>query len=370
MEDAAARESKYQDGQILRFIRVRFPGHAHSYPFILGRRSLSYGQKVMALSDRGMTLGYVNSFSYEVPYSEELEPVRTISRVASEQDELSVGSQEGREKEMEDLCKDFITRHKLDMNLTHVELTGYGKKAVFYFTAPKRVDFRDLLKDLVSEFKIRVELRQISVRERAAALGGLGPCGRSLCCSTFLKQYGNVSIKMAKLQNLSLTPGKLNGLCGQLKCCLSYEEDVYLEKRNRLPREQQLIETANGDRGKVLRLHVFEEQFDMLTERGVIRRYHCQQFDAQKSPLQDWKMPENFEHISHETSQVVGPEVAPPPTPQGEHRQERHQNQRPEREQGRQEKHQEKHQDQRQKRALKTQKNNPFKNRRRKRNKS
>ena len=301
------KNSKYQDGQILRFIRVRFPGHAHSYPFILGRRQLSYGQKVMALSDRGMTVGYVNSFPYEVAYSGELEPVRTISRIALEEDELATGTQEGQEKEIEVLCKELIKKHQLEMNLTHVELTGYGKKAVFYFTAPQRVDFRGLVRDLVSQLKMKIELRQISVRERAAALGGLGPCGRALCCSTFLKSYGNVSIKMAKVQNLTLVPSKLNGLCGQLKCCLSYEEEVYQEKRDRLPQENQLIEVANGDRGKVLHLHVFGEQFDMLTDRGVIRRYHYNQYQPKKyqSPA-DWKMSEEFNHVSYETSQVIG----------------------------------------------------------------
>ena len=300
------KNSKYQDAQILRFIRVRFPGHAHSYPFVLGRRHLSYGQKVLALSDRGMAVGYVNSFPYEVPYNEKLGPIRTISRIASEEDECSVSTQGSLEKEMEVLCKELIKKHQLEMNLTHVELTGYGKKVVFYFTAPQRVDFRDLVRNLVSELKIKIELRQISARERAAAMGGLGPCGRALCCSTFLNQYGNISIKMAKVQNLSLVPSKLNGLCGQLKCCLSYEEDVYQEKRSRLPQEDQLIETANGDRGKVLRLHILKEQFDMLTDQGVIRRYHCDQFQKEgHQPPSDWTMPERFNHVSHETTQVI-----------------------------------------------------------------
>ena len=389
------RPPKYQEGQTLRLIRVRFPGHAHSYPFLLGKRALSYGQKVMALSDRGMAIGYVNSFPYEVPYQDKLAPIRTISRVATKEDEINIGKEEGQEKEMEDRCKELIKKHHLEMNLTHVELTGYGKKVVFYFTAPQRVDFRGLVRDLTSQLRMRVELRQISTRERAAALGGLGPCGRALCCSTFLKRYGNVSIKMAKVQNLALIPSKLNGLCGQLKCCLSYEEDVYQEKRGRLPKEQQLIQTANGDQGKVLRLHIIEEQFDMLTEKGVIRRYHWQQFNPQKYPLPpQWKLPENFEHISHDTSQVIGlvaksstgpsPFAAktaveePLPTTNKVSNQDQSQN--------RQNRKQRPKQDQRQdqqnsskktntqpssspeQRALKTQKNNPF-NKKRKRSK-
>lgn len=330
---------RFQDGQMLRFIRVRFPGHTHSYPFLLGRRHLSYGQKVMALSDRGMTLGYVNSFPYEIPYQKQLEPVRTIARIAGDDDRLSAGTQEGREKEMENCCKDLIQHHQLNMNLTHVELTGYGKKAVFYFTAPQRVDFRGLVRDLTAQLKMRIELRQINVRERAAALGGLGPCGRALCCSTFLGRYGNVSMKMAKVQNLSLAPSKLNGLCGQLKCCLSYEEKVYQEKRNQLPREGQLIAAANGDRGKVLRLHLLNEEFDMLTDRGTIRRYHCEQFDPKKFSLpSEWKMPEHFDHISQETSEVVRHRV---PSPEEESSSEQ-----PD--------------DLHQQRVAKTQRNNPF----------
>ena len=302
------RDSGYEDGQILRFIRVRFPGHAHSYPFVLGkRRHLPYGQKVLALSDRGMAIGYVNSFPYEVPYSEKIGPIRTISRVASQEDESSVSTERGREKEMETLCKELIKKHQLEMNLTHVEFTGYGKKVVFYFTAPQRVDFRDLVRNLVSELRMKIELRQIGARERAAAMGGLGPCGLALCCSTFLNRYGNISIKMAKVQNLSLVASKLNGLCGQLKCCLSYEEDVYQEKRSRLPQEDQLIQTMNGDRGKVLRLHVLKEQFDVLTDRGVIRRYYYNQFEKEKHRMpDDWKMPEKLNHVSHETTQVIG----------------------------------------------------------------
>ena len=303
----SAQAAQLEGGEALKFIRVRFPGHTHSYPFLLGHRRLVYGQKVVALSDRGMAVGYVNSFPYEVPYSEKLNPIRTISKIATTEDELNAGTQDGQEREMEESCKGLIKKHQLEMNLTHVELTGYGKKVVFYFTAPQRVDFRGLVRDLVSALKIRVELRQISARERAAALGGLGPCGQSLCCSTFLKQYGNVSIKMAKVQNLTLVPSKLNGLCGQLKCCLAYEEEVYQEKRGRLPKEGQLIATANGDRGKVLRLHPLAEQFDLLTEQGVIRRYHWQQYHPQQYPLPtEWSLPKNFPHISHETSEIIG----------------------------------------------------------------
>lgn len=295
-------ENQYKEDEPLTFIRVRFLGHNRSYPFLLGKRKLSYGQKVVAMSERGMAIGYINSFPYKVPYSKDLEPILTISRAARDDDFLTDPSEEKKkEGECKTTCEELIAKHQLNMTLTHVELTAYGKKLVLYFIAPQRVDFRALLKDLISTLRLKVELRQISSRERASALGGIGSCGRALCCSTFLKRYGNVSMKMAKVQNLSLTPIKINGLCGQIKCCISYEEETYREKRTRLPKENEFIQTATGDRGKVLRLMILEENFDMLTDQGVVRRYRAEDYEPQKYTLpSDWKMPEKFEYISHE----------------------------------------------------------------------
>ena len=176
---------------------------------------------------------------------------------------------------------------------------------MFYFVAPARVDFRGLVKDLVGELKLRIELRQISVRDRSASMGALGPCGRELCCSSFLSRYGNVSIKMAKNQNLTLNYSKLNGVCGQLKCCLQYEDEVYHQKRKKLPPEGSFVETTNGDKGKIFRLHILSEQFDVLTERGKIKRY-TQSYFKRKLKRSDVNMPERFENISDETNTVLG----------------------------------------------------------------
>jgi hypothetical protein len=192
------------------------------------------------------------------------------------------------------------------MNITHVEFTQFGKKAVFYFNAPSRVDFRELVKRLVSELKIRIELRQISVRDRTAALGAIGVCGLQTCCSSFLRNYGNVSIKMPKNQNLALIPSKINGVCGQLKCCMRYEDDVYTEKRKKLPKEGTMAETLNGDKGKVLRLQLLIEQFDMLTDKGQKRRYSSNQYTPGQKPPKDWKFPTEFRHIVDETYEVIG----------------------------------------------------------------
>lgn len=299
--------SRFKDGEKLTMIRVRFPGNARSFPFLTGKRRFSYGQKVVAMSDRGMTVGYVNSFPYEVIFNKSMLPMRSIAKVATQEDIKAQIEFRDSEKKAEVLCLHLIEKYQLDMVLTHVEFTQFGKKAVFYFNAPARVDFRDLVKDLVFDLKMRIELRQISVRDRAAALGSVGACGLQTCCSTFLKNYGNVSIKMAKNQNLALIPTKLNGVCGQIKCCIRYEDDVYIDKRKNLPREGSFIKVANGDRGKVQKLNVLVEQFEMLTDAGIRRCYSANQYNPKESDLgSDYRFPEYFDNIINETQSVIG----------------------------------------------------------------
>lgn len=305
-QEAENREdSRFKEGQILRFVRVRFPGNSRSFAFLVGKRRIEYGQKVVAMSDRGMAVGYVNSFPYDVPFNKSMLPVRSISKVAMEEDIIKDKDAYHQQKNAENICNDLIEQYQLDMHLTHVEFTSFGKKAVFYFIAPARVDFRDLVKDLVGRLKTRIELRQISVRDRSASVGGLGPCGRELCCSSFLTKYGNVGIKMAKNQDLTLNFSKLNGVCGQLKCCLQYEDEVYREKRSRLPKEGDIISTHTGEIGRVDRLHLLSEQFVMMTNRGVRKRYVV---DLYKDTLnkEEANFPREFESVSDETFKVVG----------------------------------------------------------------
>ena len=308
-EQTAERENRedtrFKEGQILRFVRVRFPGNSRSFPFLIGKRRIEYGQKVVAMSDRGMAVGYVNSFPYEVPFNKSMLPVRSISKVAGEEDIIKDKDAYHQQKNAENICNDLIEEFRLDMQLTHVEFTSFGKKAVFYFIAPARVDFRDLVRDLVGKLKTRIELRQISVRDRSASIGGIGPCGRELCCSSFLTKYGNVGIKMAKNQDLTLNFSKLNGVCGQLKCCLQYEDDVYREKRARLPKEGDYITTHTGEMGRVDRLHLLSEQFVMMTNRGIRKRYVV---DLYKETLdkETANFPKEFDSVSDETHKVIG----------------------------------------------------------------
>ncbi len=305
--DNHTEDTKFNDGEVIKLVRVRFPGNAKSFPFLIGKRKFMYGQKVMAMSDRGMTLGYINSLPYEVPFEKNMLPLKSISKVATDEDVLEQRSYYLKEKEAENFCKNLIEKHKLDMNLTHVEFIQFGKKAVFYFNAPARVDFRNLVKELVADLKMRIELRQISVRDRAAAIGAIGVCGLQTCCSSFLKNYGNVSIKMAKNQNLALIPSKINGICGQIKCCIKYEDDVYSQKRTLLPKEGIFLKARNGDIGRVQKLHLLVEQFDMITDKGQIRRYAVNQFVKDDcKPPKDWKFPNDLRHIVNETSTVIG----------------------------------------------------------------
>lgn len=305
-EDRENREdSRFKEGQILRFVRVRFPGNSRSFPFLVGKRRIEYGQKVVAMSDRGMAVGYVNSFPYDVAFNKSMLPIRSIAKIATDEDIVKDQEAYRQQKNAEIICNELIEHFKLDMQLTHVEFTSFGKKAVFYFIAPARVDFRDLVKELVGRLKTRIELRQISVRDRSASVGGLGPCGRELCCSSFLTKYGNVGIKMAKNQDLTLNFSKLNGVCGQLKCCLQYEDEVYKEKRSRLPKEGDIIITHTNEIGRVDRLYLLSEQFVMLTNRGVRKRFVVDLF---KDTLNkdEANFPQEFDSISDETHKIIG----------------------------------------------------------------
>jgi cell fate regulator YaaT (PSP1 superfamily) len=302
--------TRFAQGEMLRFVKVRFPGNSRAFAFMIGNRYFAYGQKVVAMSDRGMAVGYINSFPYEVAFQEHMLPVRSIAKVATDDDLKEERENYAKERQAERACIKYIDRYRLDMTLTHVQFIQFGKKAVFYFNAPTRVDFRDLVKDLVGELRMRIELRQISVRDRTAALGGLGACGLQTCCSSFLTQYGQVSIKMAKNQNLALVPSKINGVCGQLKCCIKYEDDVYSHKRTLLPRDNSVIRALNGDLGRVTKIHVLEEQFEMITSEGKIRLYSKEMFDPKAPAEKAENFPRQFEHVVNEKSTLITPPPA------------------------------------------------------------
>ena len=304
--EGASRGHPWKEGERLTFVRVRFPGNTRSFPFLVGKRYFQYGQKVLAMSDRGMDVGYINSFPYQIPFQKALLPIRSISRVAEEEDLKQQQQWIDKTRVAQKLCKDLVEKLNLEMTVTHVENIQFGQKMVFYFNAPIRIDFRELVKNLVGHLGLRVELRQISARERTAAIGSIGPCGLMTCCSSFLQNYGRVGIKMAKNQNLSLVADKVKGVCGQIKCCVKYENEAYSEKRRQLPSENDFIRTANGDRGKVVRLHLMPEEFEMLTNKGQLRRYAKEQYLKDESYPKGETFPKEFEHIVVENNEVIG----------------------------------------------------------------
>ena len=208
-------------------VGVRFKKAGKIYYFDPGTLGLQKDDPVIVETARGLEYGHVVIPERQMEDAEVVTPLKPVLRKATEKDTAKVAENEAKEAEALRVCAQKIETHKLDMNLVSVEYTFDVSKIIFYFTAEGRVDFRDLVKDLAGIFRTRIELRQIGVRDEAKMLGGIGCCGRSLCCSTFLGDFEPVSIRMAKEQNLSLNPAKISGICGRLMCCLKYESNLY-----------------------------------------------------------------------------------------------------------------------------------------------
>ncbi len=204
------------------------------------------GQNVVVETARGVEFGEVVTGARSVSDEQIVTPLKKVVRIATEEDERRAAFNAKREQDAFRICQEKVAKHKLEMKLVSVEYTFDNSKIIFYFTANGRVDFRELVKDLASVFKMRIELRQIGVRDEAKMLGGLGSCGRPICCGAFLGDFQPVSIKMAKEQNLSLNPSKISGQCGRLMCCLKYEQDTYEQTLKRVPRVGKDIVTPDG----------------------------------------------------------------------------------------------------------------------------
>lgn len=232
-------------------IGVRFKNVGKVYYFDPVGLQVELGGKVIVETSRGVECGTVVLKNREVRPEEIVSPLKPVMRIATEQDMKVVAKNRQKEREAFQICQQKIEKHKLVMKLVDVEYTFDNNKILFYFTADGRVDFRELVKDLASIFRTRIELRQIGVRDESKMLGGLGMCGRPFCCSTFLGEFQPVSIKMAKEQGLSLNPTKISGTCGRLMCCLKYEQDVYEELLKLTPKVGALVKTPEG-RGVVV----------------------------------------------------------------------------------------------------------------------
>lgn len=242
-------------------IGVRFRDVGKTYYFSPGENQLEVGQYVIVETARGLECGKVYIANRNVEDSEVVAPLKSIVRIATEEDLMQMQANKAKEKDIMKVFEEKTKKHGLSMKPIDVECTFDGSKILFYFTAENRVDFRELVKDLASIYKTRIELRQIGVRDEAKVLGGLGICGRQFCCSSFLGEFQPVSIKMAKEQSLSLNPTKISGTCGRLMCCLKYEQDSYEELLKITPKEGAYVETAEG-RGTV-------EEANILT--GILK---------------------------------------------------------------------------------------------------
>ena len=236
-------------------VGVRFKKAGKIYYFDPGDLSIQKDSYVIVETVRGVEYGKVVIAPKQVDENDVVLPLKKVLRIADQKDRLIVEENRAAAKEAYAVCNEKVTTHQLDMKLVDVEYTFDRNKIIFYFTADGRVDFRELVKDLAAIFRTRIELRQIGVRDEAKMLGGIGPCGRMLCCSTFLGDFEPVSIKMAKDQNLSLNPTKISGLCGRLLCCLKYENDEYESAKKALPDLGQVIDTPLGS-GKVVGVNI------------------------------------------------------------------------------------------------------------------
>lgn len=227
-------------------IGVRFTDVGKVYYFDPGELQLAVGDHVVVETARGVEFGEVVLGPKEVRKEDFSKQLKKVVKKADEKDYRKLEKNKKKQEEAFRVCEEKIAKHKMDMKLIDVEYTFDGGKIIFYFTAEGRVDFRELVKDLASVFKTRIELRQIGVRDEAKKVGGLGPCGRPTCCCSFLGDFAPVSIKMAKEQSLSLSPTKISGLCGRLMCCLNYENEYYKEMRRKLPRIGAMVKTPDG----------------------------------------------------------------------------------------------------------------------------
>ena len=247
-------------------IGVRFKSAGKVYYFDPADLQFSRGDRVIVETARGIECGEVAMDNRKISDEEVVKPLKQVIRAATESDLKRVRDNAAREKQAFEICNEKIAKHKLKMKLVDVEFTFDNNKILFYFTADGRVDFRELVKDLASVFRTRIELRQIGVRDEAKMLGGLGICGREFCCSSFLGEFQPVSIKMAKEQGLSLNPTKISGTCGRLMCCLKYEQDAYEELLHSTPRVGSTVRTKDG-RGIVTEVNLLTGMLKVASEK-------------------------------------------------------------------------------------------------------
>ena len=247
-------------------IGVRFRPNGKIYFFSPGNHDVECGQFVIVETARGVEFGKVVLGKRNIDDGKIVSTLKTIIRVATDEDKKKNEDNKEKSKKAFVICKEKIAKHKLDMKLIEAEYTFDNNKVLFYFTADGRIDFRELVKDLAAVFKTRIELRQIGVRDETKILGGIGICGRPLCCHTYLSEFAPVSIKMAKEQNLSLNPTKISGVCGRLMCCLKNEQETYEYLNRKLPGVGDIVTLPDGMKGEVSGVNVLRQLVKVLVD--------------------------------------------------------------------------------------------------------
>ena len=265
---------------MIKVIGVRFRNAGKIYYFDPAGREIHTGDHVIVETARGIEYGYVVLGSREVPDDKVVQPLKSVIRMATREDEDVELKNHDKEREAFRICKEKIRKHGLQMKLIDAEYTFDNNKVLFYFTADGRIDFRELVKDLASVFKTRIELRQVGVRDETKIVGGIGICGRPLCCHSYLSEFIPVSIKMAKEQNLSLNPTKISGVCGRLMCCLKNEEETYEDLNSKLPNVGDYVTTDDGLKGEVHSVSVLRQLVKVIVitkDEKEIREYRVDQ---------------------------------------------------------------------------------------------
>ena len=275
-------------------IGVRFRQAGKIYFFSPGKLHVKQGDKVIVETARGVEFGSVVTGPKEVKDEEIMQPLKSVIRIATEEDKRNEEKNREKEKEAFEVCQEKIRKHELDMKLINAEYTFDGNKVLFYFTADGRIDFRELVKDLAAVFRTRIELRQIGVRDETKIRGGIGVCGRPLCCHTYLADFAPVSIKMAKEQNLSLNPTKISGVCGRLMCCLTNEEETYEELNSHLPAIGDTVTTIEGLKGEVQSVSVLRQLVKVVVnlddDEKEIREYKAKELRFKPRKKKDVKL--------------------------------------------------------------------------------
>lgn len=252
---------------MIKVVGVRFKKAGKIYYFDPADMNIQKDTYVVVETARGIEFGECVIGIKEINENDIVAPLKSVLRIATEEDIDRHFKNKDKEKDAFNICLKKIQEHGLTMKIIDVEYTFDNNKVIFYFTADGRVDFRELVKDLATIFKTRIELRQIGVRDEAKMLGGLGPCGRPMCCSSFLGDFASVSIKMAKEQNLSLNPTKISGICGRLMCCLNYEQSTYEDIRKRMPKVGSIVKTSEGT-GEVFSNNIVKESVKVKLKKG------------------------------------------------------------------------------------------------------